>query len=166
MKDISQGVYLPCAQDFKKLLNASPYLQDLWFEFIRPGQCIVHASVIHEVLEHISSSPPIPVGDVPGFLPNLQSLTIIASEISPPTWESISRLFSWPHRKLLRLYVEVYYEIKMGDDTLHTILRLVDEGIDICILEGSDYVDYLQKSKENLRKADPSEGSFRPSVGG
>ena len=70
-------------------------------------------------------------------------------------WASISYLFSWPHRKFLRLCVKVSYEIKMDIDTLHTILRLVDEGINIRIfkLEGLDYVDYLQKSKENLREA-------------
>ena len=45
------NVYEPSAQYFKKLLNASPYLQDLSLKFI----IRVDASIIHEVLEYISS---------------------------------------------------------------------------------------------------------------
>jgi len=147
-------MHSPHTENIKKLLDAVPHLQDLCLNFFPT----IDASITHELFEYLSLSPPILVGNVPGFLPSLQSLKIFAWGIS--LWPSIPHLFSWPHRKLLRL--EVYkmdHVIRIDSDTLHRILSLVDEGINIRIfqVEGLRETDYLQEFKETFREAYLSE---------
>jgi hypothetical protein len=140
LKQLTLEMHWPQGEDIKNLLNGVPCLQYLHLIFC----CITDASVIHELFEMLSSSPAILVGDIPGFLPSLQSLTISAWGIS--TWEFIPLLFTSPHRKLLHLEVNKDSAIEIDNDTLRTILRLVDEGINIRIFAGRRRVDYLQKS--------------------
>jgi hypothetical protein len=156
LKRLTLDVRWPCAEDIKKLLlDASPYLQHLRLDFFWTANA---PGLVHELFEDLSSSPPISVGNVPRFLPNLQSLTIFGSQIS--MWTAIPRLFSWPHRKLLHLEVnKLDSAIEIDNDTLRTILRLVDEGINIRIFGGRRRVDYLQESKKHLHESGPSEGS-------
>ena len=133
-------------EDIKKILDTSPCLENLYLKFPCPES--VDTSIIHELFEHVSSSPgpPLLEGDVPGFLPNLQSLTIVAYQTS--MWAAILRVFSRPHRKLLRLEVKDIHSVaEIDNDTLRTILRLVDEGFNIRILGDHDE-DYLEPFKD------------------
>ena len=112
LKQLTLDMHWPQGEDIKKILDAVPCLQHLHLEMC----CIANACVIHELFEMLSesSSPSIPVGDAPGFLPSLQSLTICASGTS--FWECIPRLFSSPHRKYLRLEV-IKASIEIDKDT-------------------------------------------------
>jgi hypothetical protein len=147
LKELTLYVYSPRVEDLKKLLNAVPWLQnlrlDLW--------SATNAPVFRELLEHLSSSPP-SIGDIPGFLPGLQSLTVYGCDI--PIWGCIPHLFSLPHRKLLCLDVNTPGKIDIDIDTFRTIVRLVDEGFNIRIhwLE----MDHLRQFKEKSREADVS----------
>lgn len=67
---------------------------------------------------------------------------IVLDWVIPGFSKDLRRLFSWPHRKFLCLWVKVGNPIKMDNVT---ILRLVDEGINIRILKDFDNADYLQK---------------------
>ena len=111
---------------------------------------MANARVIHELFKFLFefASPPILVGDSPGFLPSLRSLRICASELS--FGGCIPRLFSSPHRKRLLVRLEVINpgEIEIDKGTLRTILRLVDDGFNIRIIGGRKDVDYLQQVKE------------------
>jgi len=152
LKQLELIMHSPYTENVKKLLDAVPCLQCLCLNLFYTND----ASIVHELFEYLSLSPPILVDNVPGFLPNLQSLTIFAWGMS--LWASIPRLFSWPHRKLLRLEVnEMYHVTRIDSDTLHRILSLVDEGINIRILEGLRKMDYLQEFKETFREAYLSE---------
>ena len=136
----------PCERPNLKLLDATPCLQHLHLEFYYSFS----APIIHDLFERLSSSPPLLEGNVPGFLPDLQSLTISARGIS--MWSCIPRLFSWPHRKFLRLEVKrVDDKIEIDNDTLRKILRLVDDGASIRILGWNR--DYLQQFKESSHEA-------------
>jgi hypothetical protein len=148
LKQLTLELHRPQGEYIKKLLNAVPCLQHLHLQIC----CIANACVIHELFEMLSESslPPILVGDIPGFLPSLQSLTIYTSGMS--FWECIPRLFSSPHRKRLRLEV-IKLSIEIDKDTLRTILRLVDDGANIRILEGLGRLDYLQQFRGNSREA-------------
>jgi hypothetical protein len=109
--------------------------------------------VIRELFEHLSLSPPI--GDIAEFLPSLQSLTISTWKIS--IWECIPYFFSSPHRTLLSLEVIKRGAKNIDNDTLRTILRLVDEGFNIRIFGGWEGLDYLQKFKGKSREGDLSQ---------
>ena len=149
LKQLTLNAYSLRVEDLKKLLNAAPWLQNLRLSVCSPD----NAPVIRELFEHLYSSPP-SIGDIPGVLPSLQSLTISGREIS--IWGCIPHLFSSPHRKLLRLEVNEQgaCEIDIDNDTFRTIVRLVDEGFNIRIhLAG---LDYLQRLKEKSREADLS----------
>ena len=147
LKQLTLDAYTLRVEDLKKLLNAVPWLQNL-----RLGVCSpANAPDIRELFEHLSSSPP-SIGDIPGVLPSLQSLTISGYKIS--IWGCILHLFSSPHRKLLRLEVNEKDEIDIDIDTFRTIVRLVDEGFNIRIHWAE--LDYLQRFKEKSREADLS----------
>ena len=152
LKRLTLDMHWPQGEDIKKILDAVPCLQHLHLEMC----CIANACVIHELFEMLSesSSPSIPVGDAPGYLPSLQSLTICASGTS--FWECIPRLFSSPHRKYLRLEV-IKASIEIDKDTLRTILHLVDDGADIHILTDMGNLDYLQQFRGNSREANISQ---------
>ena len=78
LKQLTLVVAFPLMEDIKKLLDAIPCLQNLYLDI----WCLCIASIIHELFEALSSSPPILVGNIPGFLPNLQSLIIFSPRIS------------------------------------------------------------------------------------
>ncbi|KIM38122.1 hypothetical protein M413DRAFT_246604 [Hebeloma cylindrosporum] len=83
-------------EGLKKLLDATPFLQCLEFYGFREG-----VSALDEVLQELSSSAPILAGGTPGFLPHLQSFTFSNCYVSK--WEYIPSIYTWPHRKLLRM---------------------------------------------------------------
>jgi hypothetical protein len=147
LKQLTLNAYSLRVEDLKKLLNAVPWLQNLQLGV----QSIANAPVIRELFEHLYSSPP-SIGDIPGVLPSLQSLTISGCKIS--IWGCIPHLFSSPHRKLLRLEVNERNEIDIDNDTFRTIVRLVDEGFNIRIHWAG--LDYLQRFEEKSREADLS----------
>jgi len=147
LKQLALNVSSPRKQDLKKLLTAIPSLQNLQLDFWYTE----HAFLIRELFEELSSSPPV-LGDGPGFLPSLQSLKI--SDRGIFIWECISRLFSSPHRKFLRL--EFKQTGNMEIDTLRKIKRLIDEGFNIRIIGCHGDVDF-QQLKESSCDGDPSQ---------
>jgi len=71
-------------------------------------------------------------------------------------------VFSWPYRELLRLEVkDIHFGVEIDNDTLRTILRLVNEGFNIRISGGHGNEDYLEPSRRQLRTIGPSE---RPEI--
>ena len=157
LKHLTLITLRPCAGDIEKLLDASPCLENLYLKF--PYLETVDSSIIHDLFKHLSSSPPLLEGDVPGFLPNLRSLTIVACHLTTQ-WAAIPRLFSWPHRRFLRLLVNDMYPgvDRIDIHTMRTILRLVDEGFNIRIFGGFGDEDYLESFRKKLRTVGPSEG--------
>ena len=151
LKQLTLDIHWPQVENIKKLLNAVPCLQHLHLKFY----CIVNACVIRELFETLSepSLPPVLVGNGPGFLPSLQSLTIDTS--APCFWECIPRLFSLPHRKRLRLVINKP-SIEINKATLRAILRLVDDGANIRIFASMGNLDYLQQFRGNSREANLS----------
>jgi len=146
LKKLTFDIDGPCERPNLKLLDATPRLQHLHLEFYYSFS----APIIHDIFERLSSSPPLLEGNVPGFLPDLQTLTVSARGLS--MWACIPRLFSWPHRKFLRLEVKrVDDKIEIDNDTLRKILRLVDDGASIRILGWNR--DYLQQFKESSHEA-------------
>ncbi|KIM38127.1 hypothetical protein M413DRAFT_30276 [Hebeloma cylindrosporum] len=116
----------------KKLLNAVPYLHGLFLG----GNTLP----IDDLLEELSSSPPILAGGTPGFLPRLQSLALYSYDISK--WEYIPYIYTWPHRKHLRMTISPYDRsfIVIDDDTQDKISQLIDQGANIHVLKrGKDY---------------------------
>jgi hypothetical protein len=148
LKQITLDVISSRKEDLKKLLTAVPSLQNLQLAFRYTDD----AFAIRGLFEDLSSSPPV-LGDGPGFLPSLQSLTILNPGIF--VWECIPRLFNSPHRKLLRLKINKTGEIET--DTLRKIIRLVAEGSDIRIIEGPGDVDYLQQFTKNVHEVNELE---------
>ena len=156
MKQLTLVIVGPCRLNLKKLLDSTPCLQNLDLSFWHTSSAFI--MIIHDLFEHLSSSPPLAEGDIPGFLPDLQSLTISIGGTS--MLPCIPRLFSWPHRKRLHLKVnKVDGGIEMDNDTLRKILRLVDDGADIRILQRWDIrsPDYLQQFKETSPEGDLSQ---------
>jgi hypothetical protein len=88
-------------EDLKTLLNAISFLQHLQLKF-----CLTSTSVMDD-LHQLSSSPPTLAGSIPGFLPDLQSLSLSTSDLlCASTLESLAHIFGWPHRKLLRVKID------------------------------------------------------------
>jgi len=134
----------PVLEDLVKLLNAIPSVQTLQLEFV--SNFCVH--FIDHLLQRLSSSLPVLAGNKPGFLPQLQSLVIFSQGVS--MWHCIPQIYSWPHRKLLSLEVDTIPTVLIDDDTLHKILQLIDDGINIRIF--SDRQDYLEQFKQGSRE--------------
>ena len=146
LRQLAFDVFSTRNEDLKKLLSAVPFLQDLHLDF----WCKDNASIIRELFEDLSSSAPV-LGDGPGFLPSLQSLTICNSGIF--IWECISRLFNSPHRKLLRL--EINKRGKIQIDILRKIPRLIDEGFNVRIIGSSGDVDFQQVKESSGKEGEP-----------
>jgi hypothetical protein len=128
----------PVLEDLIKLLDVVPCLQTLRLEFWCP-------SFMDDFLQRLSLSLPV-AGNIPGFLPRLQSLVLFSREVS--LWSCIPHIYSWPHRKLLSLEIDTDLTILIDDDTLHKILHLINEGINIRILERGE--DYLRQFKQGI----------------
>ncbi|KIM38133.1 hypothetical protein M413DRAFT_246699 [Hebeloma cylindrosporum] len=122
-------------EGLKNLLNAVPCLQRLSLEWT-----MYDAEDPDDLLQELSSSPPILAVGTPGFLPHLQPLTLSLCHISK--WEYIPRIYTWPHRKLLSIEISAY-ETAIDDDTHIKISQLIDQGANIRILaDGKDYFSY------------------------
>jgi len=137
-------------EDLKKLFTAAPSLQNLQLDF----WCTGHMFLVHGLFEDVSSSLPF-LGDGPGFLPSLQSLTISARGAETLLFACIPPLLSTPHRKLLRLEVSKGGETEI--DTLRKIKRLIRKGFDVRIIGAQGDVDYLQRFTKKLGEANELE---------
>ena len=115
--------YQLTAEHFKKLLNAVPYLQHLYFSW---DAC--NPDEVDDLLQQLSSLTPNLEGGTPGFLPHLESLTLALERANVNTWRHIPIIYSRPHRKLLRL--ELYLkEIDIDNNVLTKISKFIDEGV-------------------------------------
>jgi hypothetical protein len=123
----------PAVEDFERFLRAAPCLQHL-----RVNNSSM--PVMDNILERISASPPTQTGHTVGFLSVLQSLELSCRGLN--AWACIPLIFRFPHRKLLRLDINFYSDVTIGDDVLEELVHLVDQGIKLSIRSGSQ--DYLQ----------------------
>ncbi|KIM35640.1 hypothetical protein M413DRAFT_347359 [Hebeloma cylindrosporum] len=132
----------PPFEDFTRLLHAAPHLQSLKLE----GDGL--PLVMDNILEQMSAPPASESqsGHSAEFLPELRSLELVSSELT--TWECIPRIFRWPHRKLLRLDIEMG-TVTISDEVSNELVRLVDQGFKLCIYEDLTQEDYLQVFREH-----------------
>ncbi|KIM46687.1 hypothetical protein M413DRAFT_23058 [Hebeloma cylindrosporum] len=149
LKQLTLGLHDAVMEDIKKLLPAVPCLQRFYFDYCPWPDELTFG--MHGLFDALSSSPPSPVERL---LPDLQSLTIIYRRLSH--WGCVI-LLDWRHYGLSTRDIE--YEIKIDDDTLRKISRLVNEGVHIRICAGWNGEDFLQKSKGKPCAVNPSEGS-------
>jgi len=117
-----------------KLLSCIPSLEKLECEHRYDNSTFL----VRDLFQNLSSSPP-------GFLPKLSSLSLCAFSESLD-WDYIPRIYHWPHRKLLSLWVASVGVVRISDVNLAKILELVDQGLNIHILEGVE--DYLEKFRQ------------------
>ncbi|KIM36935.1 hypothetical protein M413DRAFT_31329 [Hebeloma cylindrosporum] len=131
--------------DLKKLLNALPDLRTLKVEiYYSPFRSLV----ISDLLETLSSSPPTLAGGIPGFLPHLQYLNLSFIDGAGSIWGNIPQIYSWPHRKILSREVNANIDLGIEVDVLAKILRLIDQGLDICILhDGENYLRRFNQAR-------------------
>jgi hypothetical protein len=129
----------PAMEAINKLLNAVPHLQEFRLRLEPPGPKT--AFVMDDLFLQLSSSPPVLAGGTPGLLPDLQFLELYSGE--GYMFDCIPDIFSWPHRKTLKLQIDGSRNIVLRDDTSHKISNLIDQGFRIRILkEGWNYFPY------------------------
>jgi len=125
----------PAVEDFERFLQAVPYIQHLRVACPPPYDRSL-TPVMDNILERISVSPPIQTSHTAGFLSDLQSLQLSGRELN--AWTCIPLIFRLPHRKLLRVNIDMY-SVTIGDDILEELVQLVDQGIELDIYDRSRF---------------------------
>lgn len=132
-------------EDFKRLLDAIPSLRHLYLIWYTNNEF-----AMDDLLQELSSSAPTLAGGTPGFLPHLQSLTFFSNCRGGRTmWRCIPHIYTWPHRKLLRLKLSVD-EIEIDDNTSDKILQLIAQGVNIRVRAGCE--DYFRNWDRGLAR--------------
>jgi hypothetical protein len=119
---------VPAVEDFEKFLQAVPCLQHL-----RVSGLLIQ--VMDNILERISASPAKQTGYTAGFLSDLQSLQLHGWSLN--AWACIPLIFRLPHRKFLKLDIDMDF-VEIGDDVLGKLVELVDQGIKLRIYDRSN----------------------------
>jgi len=122
----------PAVEDFARFLQAAPCLQHL--RVTRPPYDSSWTPVMDNILERISASPAMQTGHTAGFLSDLQSLQLFGCKLN--AWACIPLIFQLPHRKLLKLDINMD-SVTIGDDLLEELVQLVDQGIELDIYDRS-----------------------------
>lgn len=125
----------PAVEYFERFLQAAPCLQHLG---VRLADDESSMSVMNNILERISASPPMHTGHTAGFISGLQSLQLSGRELN--AWACIPLIFRLPHRKFL---IDMD-SVAIGDDVLGDLVHLVDQGTNLRIRSTSSGQDYLQ----------------------
>ena len=134
----------PAVDDFETFLQAVPCLQHLNVGCPPPYDRSL-TPVMDDILERISASPAIQTGHTAGFLSDLQSLQLFGYGLN--TWACIPLIFRLPHRKHLKVHIDMY-SVTIGDDVLGELVQLVDQGIKLHIYDCSNRRDSLQSFRE------------------
>jgi len=133
----------PTWVDLKELLDATPYLQHFRMSIWAPTSAVI----TDDLLQNLSSSPPVLAGGNPGFLPHLQSLWLSPQFLDESTWESIPQIFGWPHRKHLRLKVHIGVKMGMNVGITDQVSQLIGQGANIDIRHSINLEDFLPQFK-------------------
>jgi hypothetical protein len=133
----------PAVEDVERFLQVVLYLQHL--RVTCPSHDESSIPVTDNILERISASPPIQTGHTAGFLSGLQSLHLSGRKLN--AWACIPLIFRLPHRKLLKLGINMG-SVTIGDDVLGELVELVDQGIKLDIYDRSNNRDFLQLFRE------------------
>ena len=125
---------VPTVEDFKRFLQAAPCLQCLHVAY--PTYVRSLTPVMDNILEWISASPLMQTDHTARFLSDLQSLQLSGCELN--TWTCIPLIFQLPHRKLLKVDIDMY-SVTISDDVLGELVQLVDQGIELDIYDRSKF---------------------------
>ena len=82
------------------------------------------------------------------FLPHLHTLVFCPLFMFP--WESLPRLFSSPIRRSMRMKVDQLINVRIMNETVEKLVKLVDEGFHLTILSKGK-VDVLEEYRKERR---------------
>ena len=144
--------------DLSSLFEAMPSLERLKLHFWSVQNA---DGVIDDILRRIFNSPTgnstIPEeASCESFLPCLQFMECTPSLTTAPfSWNHIPQLYRQGHRRSLTLK-SAAYESHISDDTALQLLKLIDEGVDLQILDrtteawGGDFLENFRKRVRSL----------------
>ena len=133
----------PTVEDLERFLQAVPCLQRLRLACPRYDRSLT--PVMDNILERISASPSMQTDHTAGFLSDLQILQLSGRELN--SWTCIPLIFRLPHRKLLKMDIDMY-SVRIGNDVLEELVELVDQGTELVIYDRLKRRNYLWPFRE------------------
>ena len=143
-----------CMDDFRAFLEAIPSLEHLSFSLgLSNGRSTNGQSTLNNILDRLcdaSLSGMSETENASQFLPHLQTIDIWAKSV-PFTWYCVPAIFRTSNRGSLSMkftFSNIHIE-EIEDVVAHQLLRLVDEGRNLCITrKDSKELNIIQELRE------------------